>query len=143
MNIEQEKYLMKRIEDIRTEKTNEINNEASIKKYGSKNTINRNSIIEIKNFLKKKGKENIKLKRKITPKFIFDMMESHISTYDFICEILDLSEYKKIIEKIDNERTEKIRKLNEAIDKFKRDIILRNECDDILKLINEFENIKI
>ena len=74
MNIEQEKYLMKRIEDIRSEKIKEINEEASKKRYlkfGRPNdhndypNVNALNIIELRNYLKMKGKENLKIKRKI------------------------------------------------------------------------------
>ena len=147
MNVEQERYLMKRLEDIRNEKLEEINNEALKKrnlKYGTPNNNGSNiMMMELKNYLKKIGKENIKVKKKITPKIIYDLLNLNKNTYSFILEIFDLSEFEKEIKEIENERAEKCRKLNECIDKFKRDMILKNECNDIIGLIKDFESIKI
>lgn len=160
MTNEQEKYLLKRLEDIRSSKTEEIKEEARKEKcikFGMDIEFNTNyncnpyyyrnidklNMMMLRSYIKNKGKENLKLKRKITPKFIHDLINSNKNVHYILLEIFDLSEFEKELENIENKTVSKVKKLNETIDKCRRDIILKNECNEILELIKDLENFKI
>ena len=128
-----EKYLIKRISNIHIEKTEELRNKF--------NNLQEEELSYLINYIIE-NKSKLKLKCKYDPKEIFDIITAYPQVPTTILErIFDLSKCEYYKNK--NELNERMSDLHEKATKLKRIIILGNDCNEILKMIKDFENLEI
>lgn len=147
MTNDQKKYLIKRLDNIRKDKQSEIRL-YYLNNYGI--TLCENETLTFILRYMDKNRNNLKFKStfKLTPKGVYNVLHpSSICSYstieDVFLEIFDLSECMKEFNKIFKEMTDKYKQLNDYVKNFEMNLILKNDCDEILKEIKKFENFKI
>lgn len=147
MTNDQKKYLIKRLDNIRKDKQSEIRL-YYLNNYGI--TLCENETLTFILRYMDKNRNNLKFKStfKLTPKGIYNVLHSSsICSYstieDVFLDIFDLSECMKEFNKIFKEMTDKYKQLNDYVKNFEMNLILKNDCDEILKEIKKFEIFKI
>ena len=147
MTNDQKKYLIKRLDNIRKDKQSEIRL-YYLNNYGI--TLCENETLTFILRYMDKNRNNLKFKStfKLTPKGVYNVLHSSslysYSTIETIfLDMFDLSECMKEFNKIFKEMTDKYKQLNDYVKNFEMNLILKNDCDEILKEIKKFENFKI
>ena len=143
MTQDQEKYLLKRIDNIEKRKINKITNGNDFildRTYSPLLTLE----YVVERLSQMEDPYNFKMKCKFIPSELFKIIWKHPHCADKVLfDIINFSELEKDFKKKYNEIKEKISELDNIKLKLKKKIILGNDCDEILKMIEDFENMEI